>query len=71
MKSKLLQKISYGLDQSPEVVNGQQENTEDSSVLRRGHETTPNPVHEAVDAQARKDSPSLLRYDDRRQNRLR
>jgi hypothetical protein len=32
MKSKLLQKISYGVNQSREAVNDQQENIEDSSV---------------------------------------
>jgi hypothetical protein len=31
MKSKLLQKKSYSLDQSDEVADGQQENIEDSS----------------------------------------
>jgi hypothetical protein len=31
MKSKLLQKKSYGLDQSDEVLDDQQENAEDSS----------------------------------------
>jgi hypothetical protein len=31
MKSKLLQKKSYSLDQSDEVLEDQQENTEDSS----------------------------------------
>jgi hypothetical protein len=61
MKSKLLQKIIYGVNQSPEVVNGQQENTEDSSVPWRGHGTTHNPVTPAVNAQARKDFPGLLK----------
>jgi hypothetical protein len=61
MKSKLLQKISYGFSQSREVVNGQQENTEDSSMPRRGHETPLNPVNPAFDAQARKDFPALLK----------
>jgi hypothetical protein len=56
MKSKLLKKI-----QSREVVNGQQENTEESSVPRRGHATPPNSVIPAVDAQARKDFPDLLK----------
>jgi hypothetical protein len=32
MKSKLLQKKSYGVSQSRAVVDGQQENIEDSSV---------------------------------------
>jgi hypothetical protein len=39
MKSKLLQKKSYGVNQSHEVVDGQQENIEDSSSPWRGHET--------------------------------
>jgi hypothetical protein len=40
MKSKLLQKISYGVSQSREVVNGQQKSTEDSSVPWRERENT-------------------------------
>jgi hypothetical protein len=55
MRSKLLQKMSYGVSQSPEVVNRKQENTEDSSVPWKGHQIPPNPVNPAVDAPARKD----------------
>jgi hypothetical protein len=62
MKSKLLQKKSYGLDQSRDVVDGQQENNEDSSVPWRGRETPLNPVSPAVDAQARKNVPGLLKH---------
>jgi hypothetical protein len=53
MKSKLLQKISYGVNQSREVVDGQQEN--DSSRPTKAHETPRNPANPAVDAQACKD----------------
>jgi hypothetical protein len=60
MKSKLLQKISYGVDQSREVVDGQPENG--LSRPTRGHETPPNPTNPAVDAQARKDFPGLLKH---------
>jgi hypothetical protein len=48
MKSKLLQKISYGLDRSRESVGGQQEDINDS-------------VNPTDDAQAQKDFPSLLK----------
>jgi hypothetical protein len=57
MRSKLLQKI-----QSREVVNGQRENTEGSSMPYRGHGIPPNPVNPAFDADARKDFPSLLKH---------
>jgi hypothetical protein len=40
MKSKLLKKISYGVDQSREVVDGQSENIEGSSVPWRERENT-------------------------------
>lgn len=59
MKSKLLQKKSYGLNKSRAGLDGQHGN--DSSTPGRGHETSPNPVNPAVDAQARKDFPSLLK----------
>ena len=61
MKSKLLQKISYGVSQSREVVDGQQENIEDSSMPWSGHKTPPNFVNRAVDAKAREDFPDLLK----------
>jgi hypothetical protein len=66
VRSKLLQKI-----QSREVVNGQQENTEGSSVPWRARENPPGRVSPPVEALDHKDSPGLLRYDDRRQHRLR
>jgi hypothetical protein len=54
MKSKLLQKISYSqTHQSDEVLDDQQENTEDPSKSWKGHVTPPNPVNPAADAQAR------------------
>jgi hypothetical protein len=59
MKSKLLQKISYGVDQSREVVDGQQEN--DSSRPTKGHETPRNPMNPAVDSQVRDVLPGLLK----------
>jgi hypothetical protein len=46
-----------GVDQSCEVVDGQKEN--DSYRPTKGHETLPNPVNRAVDAQVRKDFPGL------------
>jgi hypothetical protein len=49
MKSKLLQKKNYGVNQAREVVDGQQEN--DSSRPTKGHNTAPNHVNPAVDAQ--------------------
>jgi hypothetical protein len=61
MKSKLLQKISYGVSQSREAVNRQQENIEDSSVPWREGENPLGRVSPAPDAQARKDFPSLLK----------
>jgi hypothetical protein len=56
MKSKLLKKISYG--ESREMVNGQQENTEDSPLQWRGRGTPPKP---AVDAEARRDFPAPVK----------
>jgi hypothetical protein len=61
MKSKLLQKKSYDVNQSREVVDGQQENIEGSSLPWRGRETPPAPVNPAVGAEARKGFPSLLK----------
>jgi hypothetical protein len=60
MRSKLLQKQNYGLNQSRKVVDVQQENIEDSSLPWRRHERSPNPVHHPVDSQARTDFPGLL-----------
>jgi hypothetical protein len=71
MKSKLLQKISCGVSQSREAVNGQQENTEDSSMPWRAREHPPVRVGPPVETRDHKDSPGLLRYDGRRQHRLR
>jgi hypothetical protein len=56
MKSKLLQKQSYGVIQSRKVVDDQRENTEDSSVPWRERETSPNPVHQPVDVQPERTS---------------
>jgi hypothetical protein len=58
VKSKLLQKINYVVDQSREVVDGQQKN--DSSRPTNGHETPRNPVNPAV-AQAGENFPGLLK----------
>jgi hypothetical protein len=60
MKSKLLQKISNGVNQSREVVDRQKENIGGLPLPWRGHGSPPNPVNRAVDAQARKDFPALL-----------
>jgi hypothetical protein len=59
LKSKLLQKQGYGLDQSGEVVDDAQENIEDSSEPWTQHETPHNPVNMAVDTEARKEFPEL------------
>jgi hypothetical protein len=64
MKSKLLLKKSYGVNQSREEVDGQREN--DSSRRTKRHGTPPNPVNPAVDAEARKGFPSLLTRNYRR-----
>jgi hypothetical protein len=58
MKSKLLQKQSYCLNNSREGLDGQKEN--DSSRPTKGHETPSNPVNPAV-AQASRDTPVLLK----------
>jgi hypothetical protein len=71
MKSKLLKKITYGVSQSGELVNGQQENTEDSSMPWRSRENPPGRVSPPAEALVHKDSPGLLRYDGGRQHRLR
>jgi hypothetical protein len=62
MKSKLLQKKNYGVNQSRVVVDGQQENIEDSSMPRKGPQTPPNRANPAVDAQAHNDFPRLLKH---------
>jgi hypothetical protein len=61
MKSKLLQKIIYGVNKSREVVDGQKENIGDSSLPSRGHENPSNPVNTGFDAEGRKDFPGLLK----------
>jgi hypothetical protein len=58
MKSKLLQPIS----QSHEGVNSKRENTEGSSMPWKGHVAPPIPINPAVDVEARKDFPSLLKH---------
>jgi hypothetical protein len=50
MKSKLLKKITYGVIQSREVVNGQQKHTEGSSVPWRARENPPGRVSRPVEA---------------------
>jgi hypothetical protein len=59
MKSKLLQRISYGVNQSREVVDGQPEN--DSSRPTKGRESRSNPVNTAVGTEAREHFPGLLK----------
>jgi hypothetical protein len=61
MKSKLLQKKSYCLNNSREGLDGQQENIEGSSSPWRGHGIPPDPVNPAVDAEARGGFPALLK----------
>jgi hypothetical protein len=62
VRSKLLQKKSSGLNQSPKVVKGLQESVKDSSVPWRGRENPPGRVSPPVHAQARKDLPRLLEH---------
>jgi hypothetical protein len=52
MKSKLLQKISYSLDRSDDMLVDRQENTERLVRVRRSITKPYNPVNLAVDAQA-------------------
>lgn len=61
MKSKLLQKKSYGLDRSREGVDDQQESIEGSSMPWRERENPPGRVNPAVDSQVRKVLPGLLK----------
>jgi hypothetical protein len=61
MKSKLLQKVIYDVNQSREVVDGHRENIEGSSVPWRERETPPNRVNPAFDAEAGKEFPALLK----------
>jgi hypothetical protein len=67
MKSKLLQPIR----QSHEGVNRKRENAEDSSVPWRARDNPPSRASPPAEALDHKDAPDLLRYDDRRQHRLR
>jgi hypothetical protein len=63
MKSKLLQKQTYGVNQSREVVDGHRENIGDSPLPYRGPGIPPIPVSPAVDVEARKDFPDLLKHN--------
>jgi hypothetical protein len=71
MKSKLLQKVNFGVNQSHGVVDSQQGKIESSSMPWRARENPPGRVSRPVEALDHNDSPGLLRYDDRRQHRLR
>jgi hypothetical protein len=55
MKSKLLKKMTYGVNQAREVVDGQQENIEDLSTPWRERENPTGRVRLAIGTQARKD----------------
>jgi hypothetical protein len=57
MKSKLLQKITYDVNQLREVVDGQQEKIESSLVPWRERENPTGRVRPATGTQARKDLP--------------
>jgi len=61
MRSKLLQKISYGLDQSGEVMDHQQKNVEDTAEPQGNNETEHNAVNLSSDAIAEKEFPGLGR----------
>jgi hypothetical protein len=60
MKSKLLQKVNCGVNELREVVNGQQEHTEGSSMPWRARENPPGRVSPPVEALDHKDSPDHL-----------
>jgi hypothetical protein len=66
MKSKLLQKKGYDVNQSREVVDGQKERIEGSSMRWSGHETPHNPVNPSFDPGTRKDFHSLPKHSCRR-----
>jgi hypothetical protein len=57
VKSKLLQPIS----QSHEGVNRKRENTDGASMPWKGHVAPPIPINQAVDVEARKGFPDLLK----------
>jgi hypothetical protein len=63
MISKLLQKLTYGVNQSREVVDGQEKNIEHSSETWTGREPRPNRVNPAFDAEVGKDFPGLLKHN--------
>jgi hypothetical protein len=61
MRSKLLQKLGYGLEQSGEVMDQQQKNIEDTAQPKDNNETEHNVVNMSTDAVAEKDFPGLGR----------
>jgi hypothetical protein len=61
MKSKLLNRKSYGLNTSRETVDEKRGNIQGSSAPRKGNEIPHEGVNPAVDAQARKGLPGLLK----------
>jgi hypothetical protein len=63
MKSKLLKKKSYAINQLCEVVAGQHEN--DLSRPTKGQENPPNPYTREVDTKIRRDTPALLKRNSR------
>lgn len=72
MRSKLLQRIAYGYDQSGEVLDAQQQNIEDSQEPSTTHHETPhNPVNLSSDAAAEKEFPALHRPSNRFPSRSR
>lgn len=72
MRSKLLQKIGYGLDQSGQVLDSQQTNIEDSQEPSTTHHETPhNPANLSVDALAEREFPALHRTPNRIPSRSR
>lgn len=70
MRSKLLQKLSYGYDQTGEIMDNQQKNVEDTAQPQDKHETPHNPVNLSTDAQAEKDFPGLGRGPQRMPTRI-
>jgi hypothetical protein len=69
MKSKLLQKKSYGLNQSHGGMNGQQESIEDSSVPWWERENPPGRVSPTTGSP--QGLPSVVKHACRRQHLLR
>jgi hypothetical protein len=58
--TKLLRRNAYGLDQSGEILDNQQENVEDMANPSKNNETPVNPANITRDFEAEEDFPELL-----------